>query len=75
MARPLTTVWQHRFSALNPTVRRLGFVPVTHALAAQLIAAGDAQETRIGAFRFKRIDRTPLPPPVVVVQPTPAPVG
>lgn len=68
MARPLTTVWQHKHSALNPLRdAQLGFVAVTHALADQLVAEGSAQHPRIGEFRFERIDRTPL---AVVVTPT-----
>lgn len=74
MARPLTTVWQHKHSALNPLRdAQLGFVAVTHALADQLVAEGSAQHPRIGEFRFERIDRTPLPPPPPLAAPVVAP--
>jgi hypothetical protein len=54
MANSKTTVWQHAFHAISS---KLGFVQVSEADAATLIAANVAQRPKIGAYRFKKLNR------------------
>lgn len=60
MAKKL--VWQHKLHQLSS---RLGFRWVDKTLAETLITDGAAQRTEIGAHRFKYLDRSPIPAPVV----------
>lgn len=55
MANNKTTVWQH---AIHTISTKLGFVAVSEADAETLVAANVAQRPKIGAYRFKFLNRT-----------------
>lgn len=58
------TVWKHK--RVNKDDKSLGFHSCTPEEAEALIAAGVAQDLRVGAMRFKRIDRSEVDAVVVV---------
>lgn len=55
MANSKTVVWQHAYHALSSN---LGFVTLSKADADTLVAANVAQRPKIGAYRFKKLNKT-----------------